>query len=192
MPTSSNLKDSKVKFASKLLKKDQEFSPISPQFIKDLRDKTLLQNPLLKLSINDYKLMCDNKTILNMMSLALDKPKAKLAKFCKYISIFEENIHKSPRSIAYKINGPITNLPKEIRSVIIEKLSDISEFVLLDCIDINKIKWESLCENPNAIDLLKKNQDKINWAILSRNPNAIDLLIKLNMKILRHLLNYLN
>ena len=142
--TLAKLKESKIKIASKLLKKDQEFSPISPQFIKDLKDKTLLQNPLLKLSIDDYKLMCNNKTILNMMSIALNKPKAKLAKFCKYISVFEENIHKSPKSIAYKMNGPITNLPKDIRSVILEKFANIlpTKYVLLDWIVKDKLNWE--------------------------------------------------
>ena len=30
--------------------------------------------------------------------------------------------------------------------------------------------------NPNAIELLKENQDKIDWINLSSNPNAIELL----------------
>jgi hypothetical protein len=33
-----------------------------------------------------------------------------------------------------------------------------------------------LSGNPNAIELLKENQDKINWFYLSLNPNAIELL----------------
>jgi hypothetical protein len=33
-----------------------------------------------------------------------------------------------------------------------------------------------LSKNPNAIELLKENQDKINWFGLSKNPNAIELL----------------
>ena len=43
-----------------------------------------------------------------------------------------------------------------------------------------KINWEYLSANPNAIQLLKKNQDKINWTRLSSNsnPNAIQLLQK--------------
>ena len=40
----------------------------------------------------------------------------------------------------------------------------------------NAIDWENLCLNPNAIYLLKNNQDNINWKFLSKNPNAIDLL----------------
>ena len=40
----------------------------------------------------------------------------------------------------------------------------------------NKINWDILSENPNAIELLNDNIDKINWYSLSRNPNAIKLL----------------
>jgi hypothetical protein len=40
----------------------------------------------------------------------------------------------------------------------------------------DKIDWHILSSNPNAISLLKDNQDKINWHTLSSNPNAISLL----------------
>jgi hypothetical protein len=33
-----------------------------------------------------------------------------------------------------------------------------------------------LSENPNAIEVLKQNQDKINWDFLSVNPDAMSLL----------------
>ena len=57
----------------------------------------------------------------------------------------------------------------------------------------DKIDWNRLSENPNAIELLSKfedkinwsmlsilnkNLDKINWAMLSENLNAIELLSK--------------
>ena len=38
------------------------------------------------------------------------------------------------------------------------------------------IDWYSLSRNPNAIEILKENQDKINWHKLSENKNAIELL----------------
>ena len=38
-------------------------------------------------------------------------------------------------------------------------------------IDINKLDWIGLSRNPNAIELLKENQDKINWLWFSKNPN---------------------
>jgi len=45
-------------------------------------------------------------------------------------------------------------------------------------IDFEKLNWNSLSKNPNAIDLLLKNPKKIVWDSLSSNCNtiAIDLL----------------
>jgi hypothetical protein len=40
----------------------------------------------------------------------------------------------------------------------------------------NKVNWEYLSMNPNAIELLRANPSKIDWRALSMNPNAIDLL----------------
>ncbi len=56
MPTLKKLKEDKISVASKILKKDEDFLPISPEFIKDLKDKILLENSALKLSISDYQL----------------------------------------------------------------------------------------------------------------------------------------
>jgi hypothetical protein len=39
-----------------------------------------------------------------------------------------------------------------------------------------KINWDNLSINPNAITLLKENQNKVNWRLLSFNENAIELL----------------
>ena len=47
---------------------------------------------------------------------------------------------------------------------------------LRDWVDINKIDWNGLSFNSNAIELLKENKNKINWDCLSSNPNAIELL----------------
>jgi len=47
---------------------------------------------------------------------------------------------------------------------------------LLDWININKLDWDILSINPNAIHLLEQNMDKINWSNLSKNPNALHIL----------------
>ena len=51
---------------------------------------------------------------------------------------------------------------------------------LLYWIDIKKLNWDNLSENPNAINLLNNNFDKINWNRLSKNtnPKIINLLEK--------------
>ena len=137
MATLKKLKEDKISIASKILKKDEDFLPISPEFIEDLKNKILLENSALKLSISDYELMCRKDKVLNMMAIALNKPKSKLKKFCKHMTVFKKNISKSPKSIANKINGingPITNLPIGVRSIILEKFAEIlpSKYVLLD------------------------------------------------------------
>ena len=55
-------------------------------------------------------------------------------------------------------------------------------YKLRDWIDINKLNWNYLSYNPNAIELLKENQDKIDWDYLSFNINAIELLKKIKIK----------
>ena len=40
--------------------------------------------------------------------------------------------------------------------------------------NLEKISWFYLSKNPNAIHLLEQNQDKINWAILSDNPSIFE------------------
>ena len=47
---------------------------------------------------------------------------------------------------------------------------------LRDWVDSNKLDWNCLSRNLNAVDLLEKNLDKIRWGLLSSNPNALHLL----------------
>jgi hypothetical protein len=54
---------------------------------------------------------------------------------------------------------------------------------LRDWVDINKIDWNGLSLNTNAIDLLKENKDNINWNFLSENKNAINILEENKNKI---------
>ena len=173
MTSLKHLKKDRLSITSKILKKDKDFSPISPELIKDLRDRTLYASPSMRLSFAQYDTMCKDEKVLDMMAITLNKPKAKLKKFCKYLSVFKKEIHLSPKSIAYKMNGPICNLPQNIRSTILDKFEEIlpSKYVLLDGIDKKKLNWSYLSQNPSAIDLLKENTHKIDWSLLSGNPN---------------------
>ena len=49
-------------------------------------------------------------------------------------------------------------------------------------IDTNKVKWDYLSANPNAIPILEQNLDKMEWVSLSENPNALHLLFSLDHK----------
>ena len=50
-------------------------------------------------------------------------------------------------------------------------------YKLIDLVSNNfdKIDWECLSANPNAIHLLEKYPNKIGWEYLSRNPNILKL-----------------
>ena len=56
-------------------------------------------------------------------------------------------------------------------------------YKLHDWIDHKKLNWNSLSENPKAIDLLKSKPYIINWFNLSNNKNVIDLIEKNQYKI---------
>ena len=44
--------------------------------------------------------------------------------------------------------------------------------------NLDKVSWFRLSSNPNAIHLLEQNLDKVDWCWLSTNPNAIHILEK--------------
>lgn len=52
----------------------------------------------------------------------------------------------------------------------------MSIYKLVDWADIEKINWNYLSVNKNAISVLEKNPDRINWSCLSVNKNAISIL----------------
>ena len=60
---------------------------------------------------------------------------------------------------------------------------------LRNWIDIKKLDWHSLSFNPNAIEILEKNEDKIDWHVLSSNPGAIKLIEANQNKIIWDLLS---
>jgi hypothetical protein len=62
-------------------------------------------------------------------------------------------------------------------------MSQIIPMKLRDWIDQDKIDWDGLSSNPNAIHLLEKYPNKISWMMLSQNPNAIPILEKNQDKI---------
>jgi hypothetical protein len=87
----------------------------------------------------------------------------------------------------------IANLPDELQEKIVGDLITISINKLREGIPVDKLNWSGLCQNPNAIDLIRDRMDfeknlskeeydrlpyKINWSALCMNsdPGAIDLL----------------
>ncbi len=113
--------------------------------------------------------MCGNKMITKMISKVLECDEKQLRKFCKYINVFRENINSSPKSIKNKMKPKMTlnKLPYDLKIQIIEQYKTIFKikYVLKDWVQKKKLDWDSLSSNPNAIELLKENQDKINLVL---------------------------
>jgi len=191
------LKEKKGKQLSKFL--GIESDP-DTRFVRKIQEK--IKNPMFELSMNDYELICGDKTMTKIMSKVLDCDVKQFKKFCKYINVFKDNINSSPESIKKKIiakkninasmrRGSLHVLPDDILEKIVEKYKTLfsrvkyklKDWVLeLDDDDtdvyLDDIDWESLSSNPNAIDLLQKYSYKINWSWLSgnTNPRAIEML----------------
>jgi hypothetical protein len=210
MPTRiKQIADIKNKILSKILKVDPKSlksaeaskrsqsssSGMDTRVIANIQNR--INNPLFSLTIDDYELMCGNKMITKMISKVLECDEKQLRKFCKYINVFRENINSSPKYIKNKMKPKMTlnKLPNDLKTQIIEKYMSFfpTKYVLRDFIPLEKLNWQWLSSNPNAIDLLREKmdnenklrqevlnkvniKDKIDWQKLSGNPYAIELL----------------
>jgi hypothetical protein len=182
-------KEKKRKTLSRILRIDQSEYPknssSSPdiKLIKKLKEKVDIDNPLLRLSIEDYTQMCENKMLFKMMVKVLDTDNKKLTKICKYIHILKDNINSSPESIKNKMKikkMSILDLPDDMRKKIVEICAKEYIYVLHDWIPSHYIIMKNLSANYNAIDFfsLPENQKHINYSKLSKNtnPEAIKLI----------------
>ena len=111
---------------------------------------------------------------------------------------FKKNINAKSKIVSSILSRAraktgIANLPDELHDKIVVDLITISINKLREGIPVDKLNWSYLCQNPNAIDLIRDQMDfeknlskeeydrlpyKINWSALCTNsdPGAIDLL----------------
>jgi len=117
------------------------------------------------------------------------KPKAK-AKSITVTRILPSSLI-SPKAKAKANTSPIRALSTNLKDNFKSLLPSKNVYVLRHGIPLDKLNWNYLSKNPNAIDLLEKQIEiekhlskeeydrlpsKINWSSLCSNPNAIDLL----------------
>jgi hypothetical protein len=151
------------------------------EIIKKLKERAVTDDPMLRLSITDYELMCKDDKALEIMSTLLEVDKNKLKKICKYLDIFKTHINSSPETIKNKIKAlkaPILKLPSDLRKEIVRVFDSMlkKKFILRRGIPFDKLETDTLSSNINAIDFLIENPHLINWRNLSSNPKAIELL----------------
>jgi hypothetical protein len=86
------------------------------------------------------------------------------------IDIIEKNLHKIPD------HGWAALVKNKNAIHLIEKNLDKLNYIGLNSLyQRSYVCWERLSENPAAISFLKKNIDKIRWEHLIKNPNAIQI-----------------
>jgi hypothetical protein len=196
MPIDSKAREikKKVKELSEILRisKPVQSSSSSPdiELIKTFKEIIDINNPLFKLSIEDFEKMCKDENTFDKKVNELKKyiEEKKLKKICKNIQIFKDNIDSSPNTIKEKMKIKKTNiidLPDNILNNVVEIFEKLLKYELLDWIPIEKLDWDKLLLNPNAYDFLSlpENREKINWdwKQLSKNPNISKLIKKLKI-----------
>lgn len=148
-------------------------------------------NPKLRLSINDYSKMCDNKILRNMMAKALYTDLKSLTAFCKIVARVGEHIDLSKKTIKEKkvakaapIRMLLTDLPVDTLGLISDHYQSLLRYELIDWVKAqsDKLDFNILSGNTNAIDFLTlpENIKNINYFNLSHNsnPNALLLIQK--------------
>jgi hypothetical protein len=144
------------------------------ELIRKLKEHTHVDNPMFRLSMEEYEYMSKDENVLSMMAKMLETDVNKLKKICKYLHIFKENINSSPKTIKNKMKVhklAIIDLPEDMRDKIVKIYENILKYELLDWISIDKLDWDTLIYNPNAIDLFDMYPDKIDWHKIASNPN---------------------
>lgn len=182
-------------------------TPITPSVQKE---KSITDNPKIKLSINDYSRICEDKddTHIQNTAILLNISVNKLNAICKNTDSFREYIDSLPITKKEKEkakSSPIKDLsPKLLKGmnaktitlldipdhllerIIHEDLKPLLKYNLREYIPHRKIYWGFCSSNPNAIDFLSSPENKkyIDYSQLSKNTNSKALeLIKEEIRI---------
>ena len=179
--------DSVYKMLTRKSNKPKSSSPPLIELRKILNGELKLRedNPKLRLSIEDYNLMCKNKILRKMMAKILNIDIDILTTYCKDVKILEGYVDLSSMTIKEKakakllpIKTLLSDLPADSIRLITGHYQSLLKYKLVDWFPQDKLRNHFVSYNPNAIDFLSipENRIFIDWEALSANPNAIDFL----------------
>jgi hypothetical protein len=174
-----HIKETRAKLLARILslhRQAQLKQSSSPdiELIRALHERVHTDNPIFRLSIEEYEYICKNDIFITMMAKMLETDINKLKKICKHLHIFKEYINSSPETIKNKMKVQklaIKDLPDDIKEKVVKIYENILKYELKDWISLEKLDMNSLLYNPDAIDLLDKYPDKIDWREIASNPN---------------------
>jgi hypothetical protein len=111
-----------------------------------LKKEPLAENAILRLSIEDYELMCKNKRYREAMANVLNTNIDDLTVFCRDVKILENYVDLSQITIKEKkiakrlpIKILLSDLPDESLKLITEKFKTLLEYKLRDWLPSNKL-----------------------------------------------------
>ena len=175
--------DSVFKMLTRQSNKPKSKSPPMIELSKLLNGEIKLSedNPKLRLSIEDYNLMCKDESIKVIIARVLNTDIESLTAFCEDVKVLENYVDLSQSTIKEKkfakrlpIIKLLTDLPVELIQSITNKFESLLESKLVEWIKVSEIlKCAELSSNPNAIKLLSSpdNIKYINYKNLSKNIN---------------------
>jgi len=182
------VKDKKTKLLSSIIRSNEDFpSPLSINEIQKIKESSILRNPALKLTMNDFREMCQNKDKSKELQELLETDYNQVVKFCSYLNILEENYDNSPQFIYLKMKEKkLHQLPIDIKSLIVSKFSTLfpKKYIFKEWIPVDKLRCSILCANVNAIDIITEeyNRDpdskRLDWYNICMNPSLIDIIEK--------------
>jgi hypothetical protein len=160
-------------------------SPTMISLESALKMEPLTENAVLRLSIEDYGKMCNDKILREKMAILLNTDIDSLTIFCKDVKILEKYVDLSQITIKEKkiakrlpIKILLSDLPIESIKLITSKFKTLLKYELRSWFPQNKLANDFVSANLNSIDFfsLQQNRTLISKHILSENPNAIDFL----------------
>ena len=187
--------DSVFKMLTRQSNKPKSKSPPMIELSKLLNGEIKLSedNPKLRLSIEDYNLMCKDESIKEIIAILLNTNIESLTAFCEDVKVLENYVDLSQSTIKEKkiakrlpIIKLLTDLPVELIQAITTKLESLLKIKLVEWIKVSEIlKYAELSSNPNAIELLSlpENIKHIDYKNLSKNINP-DALLLIKNKII--------
>ena len=181
--------DSLFKLLTRQSNKPKSKSPPMIELSKLLNGEIKLSedNPKLRLSIEDYNLMCKDESIKVIIARVLNTDIESLTAFCEDVKVLENYVDLSQSTIKEKkiakrlpIIKLLTDLPVELIQAITTKFESLLKIKLVEWIKVSEIlKCAELSSNPNAIELLSlpENIKHIDYKNLSKNINPEALLL---------------
>jgi hypothetical protein len=174
-------------------------SPPLIELKKILKGEVVIDNPKLRLSVDDYNIMCESKNtnVKKIMARVLNIDVKTLTAFCKVVKVLDKNIDLSESTIKEKIEAkksPIKDLSQELFSSIGSSkilLSHLPNDVLQHIIShtlpsLSKLKYKMV--KYKLIDGIP--EYKLFGSSISKNPNALYYLIDNGLPINYFWLSY--